>query len=220
MRGYLSFLLVLAALAILILLANSYTNSKSVNLSGAIALERMEQLSLDAKRSMLVSAKYGAMAGFLGYMAEIASTGGIAAFDPAEAKERVKDGAYASLLMFNPSYDDFETSAWCGELGESEVGKIAEDSLLEGAPKMCLNCQPIQSPLCRDYINVNVLADPQAKTFSIADLSLGSMNLGGKPKLFGITFYSQKLNISKVSYIPTSEKIFEIPYQAPPELMQ
>lgn len=220
MRGYISFLLVLAALAILIVLANSYNNSKSVNFSKAIALERMEQLSLDAKRSMLTAAKYGAIAGFLEYLAELAATGGAKAFDPQKAKERVQEGVIASLALIGFSQEpDYEISLWCGEIsGESELDEIAGRSLRNGAPQMCASCKPLS--LCKDFVDVEIIAGIQNADFAIANLGLGSRNLGGNPKIFGATIYSEKFNVSKVSYIPTSEKIFEIPYPAPPGVIK
>ena len=219
MRGYLSFLLVLAALAILTVLAVSYSNSKSLNFSKAIALERMEQLSLDEKRTMLVSAKYGAIAGFLAYLAETVGSQGAAAFDPNEAKERIKDGVYTSLLLIDFSTEsDFQTVFWCGEVSsESELGALAEQSLRAGAPLICANCQPIQSPACRDFIDAEAGFNPSSGDFTIANLALGSENLGAKPKLFGVTIYSPKFNTSKVSYIPTNEKVFQTTYIAPRE---
>ncbi len=207
MRGYVSFLLVLAALAILAILAGAYSNSKSLNFSKAIALERADQLSLDAKRAMLTAAKYGAIAGFAGYAAEIMASGGGQAFNPNEAKERVKDGVIASLALLDfAEEEDYEISLWCGEIaGESGLDSIAEQTLRAGSPEMCDACKP--TSLCRDYVDVEIISGS-----SFANLGLGSRNLGENPKIFGITIYSEKFNISKVSYIPTSEKIFKIPY--------
>lgn len=221
MRGYISFLLVFAAFAIFVILADAYGNSKSLNFSKAIAFERMEQLSLDAKRSMLTSAKYGAIAGFLEYIREVINSGGIELFDPAAAKERIKDGVYFSLLLLNFfGEEDYQIALWCGEVsGESELNSIAERSLRDGAPKMCANCQPIVSPSCKDYVNVDILNIDENKP-AMANLALGSENLGQNPRIFGLTIYSRKFNISKVSYIPTSEKIFEVPYLAPDEMIK
>ncbi len=212
MRGFVSFLLVLAALAILVVLAHAYNNSKTVNFSNAIALERMEQLSLEAKRNMLTAAKYGAIAGFLGYLAEVAASEGMKAFDLLEAKERIRDGVIASLSLLDFSAErDYEIKMWCGEISsEGEFGEIAERSLVEGVTGTCANCKPIA--LCRDFVDAEVLADVQNGNFAIANVRLGSLNLGGNPKIFGITIYSEKFGASKASYIPTSEKIFEIPY--------
>lgn len=212
MKGYLSFLLVLAALAALIVLADAYANTKALNFSKSIALERMEELSLDAKRSMLTAAKYGAIAGFSAYTVELAASGGIDAFDPEEAKERIRDGVLASLALLDFSSEDFQVLPWCGEIGgEGELDSIAESSLRHGAPEMCANCRPL--PACKDFIDVETLGLSELSP-KMANLALGSENLGGNPKLFGITIYSAKFNISKVSYIPTSEKLFEIPYPA------
>lgn len=209
MKGYAAFLLVLAALAALAALAGAYGESKSLNFQKAIALERAEQLSLDAKRSMLLAAKYGAAAGFLEYLAEIAASGGAMAFDMQEARERIRLGAITSLSLVHAGDVDFEASLWCGEIfGNSELNRIAESSLAQGKPLSCPTCRPL--PLCKDFIEVDVLSNS-----SFANLALGSANLGSTPRIFGITLYSQKFNLSKVAYIPTSEKIFEAPYTVP-----
>lgn len=208
MRGYISFLLVLASLAILIVLANSYLGSKTLNFSKAIALERMEQLSLDAKRSMLTAAKYGAIAGFSAYVEEVLGSEGALAFDPLEAKERVRQGVVSALALASMTDSDYEVSLWCGEIqDENELGALAESSLRNGKAEMCPSCKPLA--LCGDYIDMRIISDAKAGDFEFASLALGSRNLGESPKLFGATIYSKKFNISKASYIPTSEKIFE-----------
>ncbi len=208
MRGYVSFLFVLAALIIFAILSNSYNNSKSINFSEAIALERMEQLSLDAKRDLLIATKYGAIAGFLEYTAEATVS---KTFDIIQAKERVKRGVYTSLLFVNPNYLNYESSLWCGEIpDETELGFIAENSIRLGAPQMCKLCQPISSPECKDFISVEIMEEKEK--FSIIRVALGFKDLGEEPKIFGITTYSKKFNVSKVSYIPTNENVFEIPY--------
>ena len=179
MRGYLSFLLVLAALSILIVLSNSYNNSKSTNFSKAIALERAEQLSMGIKRNMLTAAKYGAIAGFLEYCVEVAESGGLKALDPAEAKERVKFGSHSSLALagFSPD-EDFQVLMWCGQVeSEGSLDLLAEQSLRAGMPLLCPGCQPIQSPMCKDFIEAEVSAD--GGSASITGLTLGSRNLGG-----------------------------------------
>lgn len=220
MRGYLSFLLVFAALTILVVLANSYINSKSMNFSKAIALERMEQTSLDVKRSMLTSAKYGAIAGFLEYVGEIIGSGGLKAFDPKEAEERVKAGVLASfgLLIFSEN-SDYEILPWCGEIAsESNLDAIAVQTLKQGTPQLCPSCLPLSQ--CKDFIDVNILANFEQDDFAIADVRLGSHRYGEIPRIFGLTIYSAKFNISKVSYIPTTEKVFEVPYSIPAEMIK
>lgn len=214
MRGYVSFLLVLAALAILVVLSNSYSNSKSVNFSKAISLERMEQLSLEAKRSMVSGAKYGALAGFLEYLGEVAASEGAEAFDPEKAKSRVRNGAYASMLLATSMSDpDYSFAFWCGEVSdERDLERMAQYSIESGSPQMCPSCQPIASPACKDYVDAEILADAKEAKFSLARVSLGSTNLGESPKIFGVTIYSQKFNSSKAAYIPTSENPFDTPY--------
>ncbi|MEW6529072.1 MAG: hypothetical protein AB1391_04230 [Candidatus Micrarchaeota archaeon] len=217
MRGYISFLLILGALAILVVLSNSYNNSKSIDFSKAIALERMEQLSLDAKRNMLIAAKYGAILGFLEYVAELLGSETLYAFDINKAKEHIKSKVHAFILSVRSnqiaSDPDYEFSFWCGKISdENDLGFIAEKSIRSGAPQMCNGglCWPISSPECKDFISVEI--KPETKKFSIVRVGLGSKNFGETPKIFGITIYSKKFNVSKVSYIPTSENVFQSPY--------
>lgn len=183
-----------------------------MNFSKAIALERMEQLSLDVKRTMLTAAKYGAITGFLEYSAEVYSTRGLSAFDPNKAKERIRERVITSFALVDFSQEqDFKISLWCGEISDkSELNEIAKHSLKNAAPERCANCKHII--MCKEFVDAEIIADLENQKFAIANLGLGSRNLGESPKIFGITIYSQKFNISKVSYIPTSENVFEIPY--------
>lgn len=214
MKGYLTFLLVLAALAILSVLGTSYLNSDSMNLGDAISLEHAEQLSLEAKRSMLSAAKYGAISGFFAYVSEVLASRGAKAFDPAEAEERAKDGAQAALLLVKAGDEDYEALLWCGEIAsESELGKIAEDSLTSRSPQMCALCRPISS--CGDYLNIEMLWDLNAGEFALSRVELGSISLGETPKIFGATLYSSKFNVSKVAYVPTGENALGSPAYFP-----
>ena len=234
MKGYVSFLIVLAGLAIFLAFSNSYYYSKSANLSQPISLEKAEQISLQMKRGLLMSAKYGAIAGFAEYLAEVAGSGGTRAFDLSAAKERAKQGAYLSMSAisisalsseFNISSpyasSDFEAVFWCGEVSsERELDRMALSSLNAGMAVKCEGCSTLGSPACADYINLGISQPQPDGVPSIASLYLGSEALGEKPKIFGITLYSKKFNISKVAYIPTSQNAFDAPFPAPEVLMR
>lgn len=69
MRGYFTFLIVFAAFALLISLAQLNLNSKSHNLSGAIVTEKFYRTQMNVKEVITESARQGAQAGFDAYAA-------------------------------------------------------------------------------------------------------------------------------------------------------
>ncbi len=211
MRGYVSFLLVLACLAIFAVLAGAHSNSREVNFSNPIAQERMEQLSLEEKRGMLAAAKYGAIAGFSEYVGEVLASEGKEALDPEKAKERAQEGAIAAMALLAPQGQDYETSLWCGNIdSEYQLGALADSSLREERAETCPGCRPLA--LCKDYVDVEAILDLQKGEFTLAKVGLGSRNVGGSPKIFGMTIYSAKFNMSKVGYVPAGEPALESPY--------
>ncbi len=69
MRGYVTFLIVFAAFALLISLVELNLNSKTHNLSDAIMSERFYRLQMNVKEVVVEAARQGAQEGFQSYAA-------------------------------------------------------------------------------------------------------------------------------------------------------
>jgi len=113
-RGYFTFLIVFAAFALLLSLAQLNLNSKSHNLSGAIITEKFYRVQMNVKEVIIESARQGAQKGFDDY----ASTHTLAAcsnpetqaqcFRENEARAAANAGALANmeLLVADSNFDN------------------------------------------------------------------------------------------------------------------
>lgn|GEM_PF-4347879 len=116
MKGYFAFLIVFAAFALLISLAQLNLNSKSHDVSSAIWTERFYHIQMNVKEVITEAARQGALDGFNTYCAVTPAND----FDARLASEAVRGGIAAKMAgVFgaSPGFDDsIEVSVLCDGL--------------------------------------------------------------------------------------------------------
>lgn len=111
LRGYFTFLIVFAAFALLISLAELNLNSKTHNLSSAITTEKFYRIQMNVKEVIVESARQGAQQGFDAYAAThteaacMESPNHPACFKSRDAQESADNAALLKIEMVLASAD-------------------------------------------------------------------------------------------------------------------
>lgn len=169
------------------------------NLEKAIILERVEQLSLEIKRAVLISSYYAASTSYYNYLSEIVLSKGLKKFNSQEASEKVKESIINTISLIPLEIEDFYLNIYCAEINEKEIEALSE-KILKTENSNCSFCKSLKD--CKDFIDVEI----SSRKDNIK-IRLGKSSLLSKPKLFLISIYSKKFKIAKVSYIPPNEEI-------------
>ena len=210
MRGYISFLLVFASVAI-ILAVLSTTTRASINHAKEIELQKMYYLEIDIKDTLLGLAKQGANRGAKEYIAEQVEKAAITEtpldIDIPELKKRARKAAFEDIqkmaaFEFDETYD---VKMWCGfptynkELKEDFAQKMVD----EKRALICNDCHDLTNELCEEFIWIETpTIDFENPLNSIVDLKL--FKSSSKLAVFGVSIYSKER--ASISYIPKGVK--------------
>jgi len=228
MRGYLSFILVLASALTMLNLVILYWQPERIDLSKAIAIERVYQAQMNVKEVVLESIRRGGMEGFALYNSSHSvlfcdpELGGPAhpnCFRIEEAGNWTRAGAFYKLTSVDTKSfdDDLEVDIWCMKGINEDVARSIASS------KSCPSCLSYntQSPNltaliasgvsqmdCADFIYPQIVPsllpeeNPILKNMKITGGVAGS--IGGS---IGISTRYPRFNISAVSYLPTGYEV-------------
>lgn len=223
MRAFLSFLIVFAAFAIILIILSASTSVRQLNLSKSIEIERSHAIQMNIKELIIESTRLGANIGLIEYLegriAEAKTLNKPVRINEEEARiaARKKSHEYLKNIIKPEFYDnsdvlygeDLETKIWCGFVDGSSLDRTKNLIFKEKKTLVCDNCLDISDDKCEFYIHLNTTIDYK----SLENLEVGnshseisfyresSVNFG----VVGISSFSKKFNIAMVSYIPTSE---------------
>jgi len=220
MRGYLSFVLVLASALVILNLVILHWQPQSISLANAIAVERVYQTQMNAKEVVLESIRAGGMEAFELYNkthnVTVCQTQGPdhpLCFRIEEAREWARAGSFFRLATIDTQAfdEDMEVSIWCMSGITEETARLIANT--DNCP-ICSSYKTSSSNLtqeiasgiarggCAAYIypeivSYNPVENPELANFTITGGPTGS--IGGS---IGISVRYHKFNISSVSYIP------------------
>ena len=200
MRGYVSFLLVLASLSLILYSAAALSATHGHSHSKAIALQRTGYLSMNVKESLSEAVSYGLKEGALLYDAATPPE----ERTPQGREAALRAAAFASLSIFplHSFDDDFEVELWCAYATESELSALPKEMREKGAALAPSASNPLSSPLCAEFIQI-VQEPGRDYAYLKGPLPPAPIAQG----IVGISIYSSKFDIAQVSYFPSSEEI-------------
>ncbi len=205
MRGYVSFLIVLAALSLFAALGLLLASSHSYSNEDAIGIARMEYLERNVKENIYEATSYG-----------LKSAG--AAYDlitPPEARTpqgreaALKEGVMLSLSRLGDyaGWDgDFEVLVWCGYASGSELDGLPKKMREDGRAEGCELCSEISNKECDAFVQV-------VQEGIVPDAGDYVLLKGPEPPnpfvegAVGVSVYSEKFDVAGVSVFPIGEEI-------------
>lgn len=192
MKGYLSFILIFAAmLAVLSAFAFSI-QARGSNLSTTIALEKTDDISLQHKQLILEAASQGIAKGL-----------GVSTLkgekDVLEIKKNIVQNVHQQLSNLSSySSDSVEMVAWCGYVNSYDIRILHQQMMTQKRVLICDGCSKLDSDVCSDFISVN-----NDFSVSFSSPSIDPTRFG----VIGISTHDKKYSINSVSYIPASTVI-------------
>jgi hypothetical protein len=210
MRGYFSFLLVLAILLCLFAFLAPLGQLHASSQSRAIEAERANSVSMDAKGALALSTSYWMRTGASAYdsLPE-------AEKNPAEREAAIKAGilsGWALLHMheFLDASDEFEVEFWCGQITRDTKAELSGEMLDSGSVLLCDGCLPLSNPACAAYVHLEQQAPYGSGAEDRVQLkgpSGAQVPAFGTFGAVGASIYSGKFGIANVVYFPTTEWI-------------
>ncbi|MFA5412235.1 MAG: hypothetical protein WC350_02725 [Candidatus Micrarchaeia archaeon] len=205
MRGYISFLIVLAALGLFVAAAALLAEPHYYSNEKAISVMRMEHIERNVKENILQAASYGMHDGAVAYDALVPPEMRV----PQEREAAIRAAAYASLAQLGMDLwdEDYEVQVWCGYTNGAELDALPKRMREAGGFRMCTACQPIASPACAPFMQITQKV-PYGTGMEDSILLKGPEP--PNPMLegaVGISVYSSKYDVAGVSVFPTSEVI-------------
>lgn len=189
-RAFASFLLLLAALPIILLLPSP---ARSPDLSGSIALESAYYNSAGIKDAIIASVRLGASDGRAEYLARVAAKD-----ETANLQEIVRTHVHARLAALSDSLPP-DSLIWCGPVDSEALLDNAGQTRAQKSPALCAACAPISDSACADYISV----DPVSMEVWLENPA--AMRFAGSPEGIGISSYAD--GIGQASFIPNSKRV-------------
>lgn len=207
MKGYLSFLLVLAILLCIFAFLEPFPDIHAESLSRALEAERANSVSMNAKEALALSTSY-----WMHTSASIYDLLPEDARNPADRELAIKSGILSGWALLAPHNfsEEFEVEFWCGRISADTKGELSAQMLESGSALLCDSCEPLASPLCASYIHLEQEAPYGAGASDRVQLKASSLPAGipfGSFGAIGASIYSRKFNISNVVYFPTTEWI-------------
>lgn len=198
MKGFFSFV-VLLSLVLVIIHSFSYNQlSKNFDSSTLISLERIYQLEMNLKESLLEGVRQGSIEAIQIYLLTTEPS----SFNLEEAKYYVKLYSYEKILSLDEmNFEDFEFFFWCGNPTEYELKKLRKEILIFQELLLCSNCHSLDNYNCIDYLDVDFILDVEEDQLP----ELNSISIGNKNGFFGVSIYSKKFGLSSVFLIPKQE---------------
>lgn len=192
MRGYVSFLIVLAALFLFIHLLEHRMVVNSSSDDRIIAAERIYQDGMNIKEVVHETARQAAREGFLLYLASIAFDK--KSFDLKAAKKAVRTHVYKKLssLQLQRFFPDSEVLLWCSVTPvKPNVYNTMRLMSSTGKAEPCPTCVPL-SDSCEEQLRVDIiLTDELSASILIVDISA-----------FGFSIYTPTYRIGTAGYFP------------------
>ncbi|MEW5996002.1 MAG: hypothetical protein AB1657_00195 [Candidatus Micrarchaeota archaeon] len=209
MKGYVSFLVVLAALSLFAALGALLSSTHSYSNEKAIGIARMEYLERNVKENVYESVSYGLREAGAAY--DLATPPELRT--PQGREAALREGAFLYLSKLgNHAWDgDFEVIVWCGYASGRELDGLPREMREEGRAKGCELCTEISNPACASFIQVvqgvPVAGNPEPGTGDSAFLK------GPEPPnplvegVAGVSVYSEKYDIAGAGVFPVGEGI-------------
>ncbi len=205
MRGYVSFLIVLAALGVFAAVAALLAEPHSYSNEKAIGIMRMEHTERNVKENIFQSVSYGMHAGAVAYEAVTPPEMRV----PQEREMAIREAAHLSLSQLGVASwgEDYEVLVWCGYTNGMELDALPKRMRDGKGLEMCATCQPIMSPGCAAFMQVSQMAPYGEGLEDIIHLK------GPEPPnpllegVVGISVYSSKYDVAGVAVFPPGEAI-------------
>jgi hypothetical protein len=204
-RGYISFLIVLAALGLFVAAAALLAEPHSYSNEKAISVMRTEHIERNVKENIVQAASYGMRAGADAYDLAVPPEMRV----PQEREAVIREAAYASLAQLGADLwdEDYEVQVWCGYTTSAELDALPKKMRDAGRVQACATCQSIASPMCSSFIQITQVA-PYGTGLEDSILLKGpeppNPILSG---VVGISVYSSKYDVAGVSVFPVGEVI-------------
>lgn len=201
MRGYVTFILVLASVFLLLNLISSYYAATGSDKYREIAVVRAYQLQLNLKDVVLEAAKTGAEEGLHAYLIECTIS------DSCEhelARKAAISGAQKKLNeLEDASFDsEFQVELWCGAPMPGENADLKRRMAMEKkvlAPGLSFS---LSSPVCTGLIDPRISKDFKLEFIGFAG-PIPDSDFSG---VTGVSVYSEKFAVSGIGYIPNNER--------------
>lgn len=201
MRGYLSFLLILSIMVCIFAFLSPLPALHSNSDYAAIEAERTNSISMNVKEAILLSTSYWLRTSALAYDSIPEEEK-----NPVERELAIKAGILSgwTLLSAHQFSEDFEVQLWCGHITADTKEELSKQMAESGNVLLCTGCQPIYSPSCADFIQVDQKELPEEKDkVRLASSSPFPIFFGA----VGASIYSPKYGTANVVYVPLTEWI-------------
>ena len=201
MRGYLSFLLVLSIMVCIFAFLAPFPNLHSNSDYAAIEAERTNSISMNVKEALMLSTSYWLRTSALAYDSLPEEEK-----NPVERELAIKAGILSgwALLSAHSFSEDFEVQLWCGHITADTKEDLSKQMIESGSVLSCTGCQPMYSPSCAEFIQVDQKELPE----EMDKVRLASSS--PLPTFFGAvgaSIYSPKYGTANVVYVPLTEWI-------------
>lgn len=212
MRGFVSFLIVFACIAIILLLLSI---NPVVSHSNQAGLKKLNVLELDIKNTLLDLASSGANRAAREYIRErvieAAVRGVPPVFDISEIRRRARIAGYEEMRklidLLGIGGQEFEVSIWCGYTNDAEMAAVRDRMYRDKHAVICDGCLEIKNEECAGFINIDIKGmDPEGQLGAYAEVGFWKEQTGADGGVIGISAYSERYGIASASYIPVGEK--------------
>jgi len=209
MRGFISFLLVLAFVFFITVFVSSFYISSSISLSKAMVVERAYQLQMNIKENILEAIRQGAEEGYGIYSATHSKVACIKklpnCFKDNEAMEAAKSGAMLKLLQLSSiTFDsEFEVYLWCGTPPSEAQAHAEAIGLVLNGTLTTNQFSSISTAACTNALTIEL----SQSTDPLENPRLAVVRIGSSSFTFGFSAYSKKFRAASVSYIPLNQMV-------------
>jgi len=209
-RGYVSFLVALAALSLFAALGALLASPHSYSNEDAIGIARMEFLERNVKENIYESVSFGLKSAGAAY--DLATPP--EARTPQDREAALREGVLLSLSKLG-DYDgwdgDFEVLVWCGYASDRELAELPKRMREGRKAEGCGLCSRIGEPECAPFVQI-VQGGLETENWEqgVGDYALLK---GPEPPnpfvegVVGVSVYSEKFDVAGVGVFPTSEVI-------------
>jgi len=204
-RGYVSFLIVLAALSLFAALGMLLASSHSYSNEEAVGIARMEYLERNVKENIYQAVSFGLRSAGAAY--DLATPP--EARTPQGREAALREGVLLSLTElgnYEGWNEDFEVLIWCGYASERELDELPKRMREGGGAEGCELCSEISNKECDAFVQV-VQGGIGLETGDYVLLK------GPEPPnpfvegVVGVSVYSGKFDAAGVGVFPVGEEI-------------
>ncbi|GEM_PF-4061080 len=200
MKAFISFLLVFAFLLIFLYSLSPLLSSFEFDQSKNIAMERAYSLEMNLKEAIIEGSREAVLSTFEEYL--LTHPAGL--FNLEELEEKIKDSVQEKILQIESvDSEDFEFKFFCGDPSSLEINSWKKKILEQEKLVQCTSCEKFNSDSCKEIINVNFELHIEPGSLPTID----SLYFGKGKEILLIAIYSDKFDLSSVSYLPISEVV-------------